>query len=76
MDRSLFYGKIGYGWSRISADLVNLNNDPRSCCGTGNTNSGWLLGGGYEYALTTNWTAKIEYNYINLRHRLEDAVYE
>jgi len=69
VDRSLFYAKVGYGWSRTSTNLVNTNDDAPSCCGTGNTNSGWLLGGGYEYAFTTNWTAKIEYDYLNLRHR-------
>jgi len=32
----------------------------------GNNNTGWTLGGGVEYAFTNNWTAKIEYDYIQL----------
>jgi outer membrane immunogenic protein len=67
--RSLFYGKVGYAWSRVSVNLVNTLDSSPSCCGSGNTNSGWLLGAGFEYAFTTNWTGKIEYEYINLSHR-------
>jgi outer membrane immunogenic protein len=32
----------------------------------GNNNTGWTLGGGVEDAFTNNWTAKIEYDYIQL----------
>ena len=28
-----------------------------------------MVGVGFEYAFTNNWTAKIEYDYINLSHR-------
>ena len=27
---------------------------------------GWTAGAGLEYALTGDWTAKVEYNYIDL----------
>jgi outer membrane immunogenic protein len=26
---------------------------------------GWLVGGGVEYAFTQNWSAKVEYDYLN-----------
>ena len=29
------------------------------------TVSGWMLGVGAEYALWTNWTAKVEYNMMD-----------
>jgi outer membrane immunogenic protein len=32
----------------------------------GQTRAGWTAGGGVEYALTNNWTAKIEYLYYDL----------
>jgi outer membrane immunogenic protein len=28
--------------------------------------TGWTIGGGYEYALTDNWSARIEYQYVDL----------
>jgi opacity protein-like surface antigen len=31
-----------------------------------NTNSGWLLGAGVEYAFAPDWTAKLEYDYLGL----------
>ena len=30
-----------------------------------NTRSGWTVGGGLEWAFTPNWSAKIEYNYLD-----------
>ncbi|MGA9008945.1 MAG: outer membrane beta-barrel protein [Xanthobacteraceae bacterium] len=30
------------------------------------TNAGWTLGGGLEGAITQNWTAKVEYLYVDL----------
>src|SRR6478672_11304779 len=34
--------------------------------GGNNSNTGWTVGGGVEYAFTNNWTAKIEGLYVNL----------
>ena len=31
--------------------------------------SGWMVGIGLEYALTNNWTAKVEYDFIGLPGR-------
>lgn len=31
----------------------------------GATRSGWLVGAGFEYGFTPNWSALIEYNYID-----------
>lgn len=59
VDRTLFYvtGGLAYG---------GLN-------GTGgyhssNSNAGWTVGGGVEYAFTQNWTAKLEGLYVNLNN--------
>ena len=30
------------------------------------TQVGWTAGGGVEFALTPNWTAKVEYLYVDL----------
>jgi outer membrane immunogenic protein len=33
---------------------------------TNETRWGWMVGVGVEYAFTDNWSAKIEYNYMDL----------
>jgi len=67
-DRLLVYLKGGWAWSdndyNVSGTIpigpgVSVNGSASS------TRSGGLLGFGIEYAFTQNWTAKIEYNYID-----------
>jgi len=64
-DRALFYGKAGAGWVGNNATVTNLATG--ASASSSNTNNGWLLGGGVEYAFSPNWTAKVEYNYLGLR---------
>ena len=33
------------------------------------TRSGWTVGAGYEYAFAPNWSAKIEYNYMDFGNK-------
>jgi len=56
----LFYGKAGGGWANNSATLTNLNNGFQ--VSSSNTNGGWLVGGGLEYAFAPQWSTKLEYN--------------
>lgn len=58
-DRVLPYITAGAAWG--STDFGNIYG-----VGTSNTNWGWTIGGGVEYAFTNNWTAKLEYQYIDL----------
>jgi outer membrane immunogenic protein len=60
----LFYGKAGGGWANNSATLTNLNNGFQ--ISSSNTNGGWLVGGGLEYAFAPQWSTKLEYNYLGL----------
>jgi outer membrane immunogenic protein len=62
----LFYGKAGGAWVGNSASITNVNTG--FTVGTSNTNSGWVLGAGVEYAFTPNWTARLEYDYIGLKN--------
>jgi outer membrane immunogenic protein len=55
IDRLLIYGTGGGAWD-VCNDTVN--------CGFTSA-WGWTAGGGLEYAFAQNWTAKIEYLYIN-----------
>jgi outer membrane immunogenic protein len=67
MDHALFYGKAGGGWVGAGNFAVtNLTTPGSIAVSNSNTNSGWLLGAGFEYAFTQNWTAKVEYDYLAL----------
>ena len=66
-DRSLAYVKGGGAWT---SSTYNINgNTSVLTLGTGSTGItawGWTVGGGIEYALTNNWTARIEYDHIEV----------
>jgi len=78
-DRALLYVKAGGAWTneRFTAVCTNTasNNssvqctNPASALTTGfaaSTNrAGWLIGYGAQFALTKNWSAKAEANYIS-----------
>jgi outer membrane immunogenic protein len=67
-DRALIYVTGGFAYGDIASGSSSLyapgvayyygSND--------DTNTGWVLGGGVEYAFTNNLTAKIEGLYVNL----------
>jgi outer membrane immunogenic protein len=66
-DTWLFYGKAGGGW--VGSDKFTITNTATGASITGsntNTNSGWLVGAGIEWALAPNWSVKIEYDYLGL----------
>jgi hypothetical protein len=63
-DHLLVYGKIGGGWAQGSAAL-NVVNGGTIWAGS-RTHGGWLVGTGMEYAFASNWTGKLEYDYISL----------
>ena len=77
VDHWLFYGKAGGGWvGNNNFTLTNLTTGASITCGSfssltncGNNTGGWLLGAGFEYAFTNNWTVKVEYDYLGLGNR-------
>src|SRR5262249_23845807 len=56
----LFYGK---------GTINNLTTGTSITASINNTNSGWLVGAGIEWAFAPNWSAKVEYNYLGLDDR-------
>jgi outer membrane immunogenic protein len=65
----LFYGKAGGGW--VGSDDFTITNltTGGSITGSNNSNSGWLVGVGIEWAFAPNWSAKVEYNFLGLDDR-------
>lgn len=65
VDRTLFYATGGWAFGR-----VNNCECARNVLGTtfksDTTANGYVVGGGVEYAFAPNWSAKLEYQYINL----------
>jgi outer membrane immunogenic protein len=61
LDHLLAFGKVGYAFAHY--DYTATNNNAVTYTGSQNR-SGFLIGGGLEYALTRNWSIKGEYNHI------------
>src|SRR6516165_9611557 len=66
-DRVLFYGKGGGAWASDKYSLTSPNATLLPTFNGSETKWGWMVGAGVEYAFYDNWSAKIEYNYMNLR---------
>jgi outer membrane immunogenic protein len=69
-DHWLLYGKAGAAWAHTSY-TDNWPGTPFGLTGPfftgtgGSTRTGWTVGSGLEYAFMGNWSAKLEYNYMN-----------
>jgi outer membrane immunogenic protein len=65
-DRLLLYVKAGGAW--VHEKFQHTAIAGARClvpCTASNTGTGWVVGGGFEYALTNNWSVKLEYTYMN-----------
>ena len=66
----LFYGKAGGGWvGNEDFTVTNLTTGSSFRISNDNSNGGWLVGAGIEWAFAPNWSAKVEYNYLGLEDR-------
>ena len=57
----LFYGTVGLSYVDLTGELSGLTETK--------TELGWTLGAGMEVGLTPNWSAKVEYLYMDLGSR-------
>jgi outer membrane immunogenic protein len=61
-DRVMLYGTGGFAWGRNELSFSGFG----TSVSEERTHTGWVAGGGVEWALLDNWTAKIEYQYLML----------
>jgi len=65
-------GRLGYAADRFmpfisgGAAFGDIRASTPGFAGANTTNAGWTIGGGLEFALAQNWTAKAEYLYVDL----------
>lgn len=65
-------GRLGYAVDRMlpyvtgGAAFGGIDATRTGFAGESDTQAGWTVGGGLEFALPANWTAKGEYLYVNL----------
>jgi outer membrane immunogenic protein len=65
----LFYGKAGGGWVGSDDFTITRVTPLASVTASTNRSFGWLAGAGVEWAFASNWSAKVEYNYLGLDNR-------
>jgi outer membrane immunogenic protein len=69
--QSLLFAKVGAAWldwsSSASATAFTAGGLVLATAAAtgGGTETGWMVGLGFEHAFTPNWSAKIEYNYMD-----------
>jgi outer membrane immunogenic protein len=65
-------GRIGYAADRFMPFITgggafgDIKASTPGFGGATQTNAGWTIGGGLEFAIAQNWTAKAEYLYVDL----------
>lgn len=58
VNNMLLYATGGLAFGEVRGEAFGVSES--------HTNVGWTLGGGAEFALNQNWSAKVEYLYVNL----------
>ncbi len=67
-DRTLVYAKGGGAWVGSNNPTISLGGVSNTFS-TSNSNWGWTIGAGAEYAFWGNWSARIEYDYVGLTNQ-------
>jgi outer membrane immunogenic protein len=75
MERTLIYATGGLAYGRAGLSSISLSLLRNACgntidfCAIGDSKqwkAGWTVGTGFEYAVSSNWSAKLEYLYYDL----------
>jgi outer membrane immunogenic protein len=62
----LIYAKGGLAAAQGESTMTFVATPPAFSFHERNAYVGWTIGAGFEYALSTNWVAGLEYDYVNL----------
>jgi len=67
----LFYVKGGGAWAEGSSSGKGMlaSGTPFDTTSSGSIRAGWIVGGGVEWGFAPNWSAMIEYNYLDFGSR-------
>jgi outer membrane immunogenic protein len=65
-DRSLFYATAGVAYGGATVDQNTIFPSVAYPSTASATKTGWIAGGGWEFALTGNWSGKVEGLYYDL----------
>jgi outer membrane immunogenic protein len=69
-DRWMIYAKGGGGWVGANGFTVtDITTGFTATPGNSSTVTGWLVGGGFEWAFANNWSFRAEYDYFGLSGR-------
>jgi outer membrane immunogenic protein len=69
-DRWMIYAKGGGGWvGANSFNVTDITTGATFSPGSNSTVTGWLVGGGFEWAFAGNWSLRAEYDYFGLSGR-------
>jgi outer membrane immunogenic protein len=63
-DRSMIYATGGFAWAKVSTNAVFNGSFPFSSAAnltSDDTRTGYVVGGGFEHLLGSNWTIRAEY---------------
>ena len=75
---TLFYVTGGLAFGEMRTSIAHRINNPPGPAPSGQfeyTRTGWTAGGGIEAKLASNWSAKIEYLYVDLGDATETIAY-
>jgi outer membrane immunogenic protein len=65
-DRAMLYATGGVAWAHNEIGVNVAAGGFAAGVVSDNTHVGWTVGGGVEWALVDNWSAKVEYLYLDL----------
>ena len=64
---TLIYGTAGVAYGQVKSDYtLNLGGTPFATINFKDVKAGWTVGAGLEFLFAGNWSAKLEYLYIDL----------